>query len=595
MHVGELIGVKHPHPSQVNSAGENQKQRHKQQVRNAFCQPLHAPSIIADFGLAIYNGSGVKRNTIEIIAVGFVIIGAVGLSLVQTLWYASSVPPGFQYPWVHNFIADYYFYLHVMRQGWEGWWTATSRLTPEVFPSQFVNPLFLGLGQLARIFGLSLPFTYTLARVGGAATLLVLVWGLINLVFPTSRVKRLVALALVVFGTYIWEWTSAGVRVPTLVHQWTELDPLFRLSYIPHHLWSKALMLVAFWLLVSSKVHRRAWLVGLVGLTVLAAGFSSPVVLATLLPTLSLWLAIEIFLWYQTQKTLNLNRWLPVVTALVVGAGVALYHRQLELGVFPWSSYKPWEDAMRYPVSPLTYAQSFGPSLLLFVLSARWLGRSAIGRLLLAWVVSGWLMLFGLGRFIPLSNIRFLGGYQFIPVGIGAAEGLWQLVRFVCRRREACTRVWYWAAAALILVYSSVGFWTSWRELYGYIQQNRNNPQVYVSLAWMEAFRFLDANTPPQSVVLAPYTVGTLIPAFSGNRVVVGHPLMTLKEKEKAAEAEAFYAFSDSGKMRQILENYRVSFVVADAEGRIPQILAQELGLVVIFENSSLVVYKVKE
>src|SRR3990167_5376721 len=140
-----------------------------------------------------------RRLPREYIIVFCIIVFAVALSMSQTILYRLQVPKGFVYPYVHNFVEDYYYYLHIMRQGWEGNWLATSRLTAEQFPPQFVVVFLLFLGNMARVFHLSLPLMYSLARVTGASLLFVLVYIFLHLLWPTSRLKRVTGFAFVLF------------------------------------------------------------------------------------------------------------------------------------------------------------------------------------------------------------------------------------------------------------------------------------------------------------------------------------------------------------------------------------------------------------
>src|SRR3989344_5672438 len=140
------------------------------------------------------------------------------ISISQTLFYLWMTPAGTTYPLVHNFIEDYYQYLDIMRQGYDGWWGATSRLTPEIYPRMFVSVLLLFLGHMARIFHVSLPVAYFTARVLGGGALMVLVYQLIRRTFPQSFFKRIIALCFVLFGTYVWGWGGSGPTVAPLTH-----------------------------------------------------------------------------------------------------------------------------------------------------------------------------------------------------------------------------------------------------------------------------------------------------------------------------------------------------------------------------------------
>ena len=97
---------------------------------------------------------------------------------------------------------------------------------------------FIVLGKVALIFPLGMDALYTIARVTGAVTLMGCIYGVIRRVFPDLR-YRIGALVITLSATFWPDWGQNGVHVPSLIRVWTELDPLMRLSFIPHHLWSK--------------------------------------------------------------------------------------------------------------------------------------------------------------------------------------------------------------------------------------------------------------------------------------------------------------------------------------------------------------------
>lgn len=509
--------------------------------------------------------------------IAVVIVGVI-ISMSQTILDVVSTPAGTTFPLVHNYAQDYYYYLHLMRQGFDGAWLATSKLTPEVFPPQFVNPFFLFLGHVSRIFSLSLPLVYTLARVGGGVLIIVLSFVLATKVYPASALKRTASILLLIFGSFWWGWGPAGPTVPSLVHLWTELDPMVRLSFIPHHLWSKVLMLATFLVIIRSweNTIRIKW-IALAALGTLAAGFASPVVLVTIVPTLVLFLVLQ-------KKTFSWRHYVPIVTAIMVGILVVFYHRRVELGVFPWTSYKPWEDAVRFSIRPIDYAQSLGPTFVLFLISLGrlWQTRTETclpaGRLLIAWAFSGWLMAFFVGGFIPLWNIRYLEGYQFIPIAVGAAEAIGRRVIGIL-------------LVGIIIIHGSIGFIASWNEHKAYLASDVGNPMVYVPAATIAALTFLGKQNSDE-VILAPFDIGSMIPAYSKLRVVGGHNLMTLHVSEKRAFIDRFYSLTNPDAIIKQLQSFSIVYLWRPKYVTFPYETID--GVTKVFDSGIVAIYRVR-
>lgn len=436
---------------------------------------------------------------------------------------------------VHNFIEDYYQYLDIMRQGFDGWWGATSRMTHEVYPRMFVSVFLLFLGHAARFLHVSLPVAYTGARILGGMALMILVYQLIRRTFtphpssgagfPQSFFKRIIAFCFVLFGTYFWGWSASGPTVASLTHAWTELDPIFRWSFVPHHLWSKVGMVAAFLFLLrpSSLIPDSIFLI-----LVILMGFTNPVVYATFVPTLALYLLFSL-----ARGGLAKLDW-RAVGAIGVAGVVLLYHRYLQTNIFPWTSYLLWEQTLNYKVHPFDYGVSLGPTLILFVLAIPTLWHMGkVGRLLLAWAASSWIMLYIVGPFVPVTPERYLGGYQFIPLGIGAVVWIFSL------KRRGLLRL---GIIVLLLGYFAVGLRASFTEAAGYVAANRNNSQVYVPKELMDAFTYLSTHGSSEDVVIAPYEISTMIPAFTGRRVLAGHAMFTKDVAAKKALINEFFS-----------------------------------------------------
>lgn len=475
----------------------------------------------------------------------FIVVASL-LSILQTALYVYETPRGFVFPFIHNFIEDYYQYLDIIRQGYDGWWQATTRFTPEVYPRMPVSLFLLALGHIARIFHLWVPVVYTAARVLGGIALMVLVYQLIKKTFPRSFSQRLIALAFVLFGTYWWGWGSGGPTVATLVHAWTELDPIFRWSFIPHHLWSKVFMLAAFLFLLRppSILHSLFSI-----LFVFLMGFTNPVVYVTFIPTLVLYLILSL-------RGARLRTTWQSLLAIAVAAPVFLYHRYLQTNIFPWTSYRLWEQTLHYSVKPWDYAISFGPTLPLFLLAIPTLWRmGSIGKLLIAWAGSSWVMMYIAGPFVPVTIERYLGGYQFIPLAIGATS-LFSLARPPLARR---------AIVGIFIVYFSVGLYASFKEHAGYVAANRMNAQVYIPDDLMAAIAYLDRNGDPEDVVMASYEISTMIPALTGKRVPAGHTMFTKDVAAKRAAINDFFSTNDPVVVKRLRLSYNIRWVLGDA------------------------------
>src|SRR4030042_2431864 len=90
---------------------------------------------------------------------------AIILSVTPDILRVRNAYPDTTFPLIHNNAPDYFYYLSLMRQGYDGRILLTSRMTPEGFPPVFPPTFFALLGHLPRLSGLSLYHIYFLSRI----------------------------------------------------------------------------------------------------------------------------------------------------------------------------------------------------------------------------------------------------------------------------------------------------------------------------------------------------------------------------------------------------------------------------------------------
>ena len=108
----------------------------------------------------------------------------------------------------------------------------------------------------------------------------------------------------------------------------------------------------------------------------------------------------------------------------------------------------------------------------------------------------------------------------------------------------------------------------------------------------MDAVRFLNSNTPSGSSVLVSYFVGVYIPAFSHNKVFIGHEGSTFDFWTKWYLSIRFFdGLNTTDEAQKILKDYKISYVYWD-RGELPPAYGSLLEP--IFQSRSVRLYKVK-
>ncbi len=399
-------------------------------------------------------------------------------------------------------------YFAKMRQGWEGAWRYRLAFTAEPGAEAFLFLYYLFLGHLARLLHLAVPLTYHLARLVGAAALLCALDAFYAAHLP-PRARR-TAFAIAALGSGMgwlalpFGHIAADFGVP-------EAYPLLSAYVNPHFPLGLALMLL---LLIPRPAGKRRMLTegGIALLLALISPFGMVLVLLVR-GGLALWrLRVP-------PRRRALEEGFRSLLPLVAGGLPYLLYTQWVVHADPvlagWNAQNltpapPWWDVLL----------SFSPLLFLALWSLR--GRKRPATL---WM---WLGLSLTLLYAPLAlQRRFLTGVYVPLAGLAAlALTAWE----GRRRRLAITLTGALVLPTNLLILLTVFAFPA-----------APPPELYLSRAEADALRWIARNTPPESVVLASPQMGAFIPAFSGRRVVYGHPFETVDAE--AAEAAVLHYF----------------------------------------------------
>ncbi|GAB4530164.1 MAG: hypothetical protein Fur0018_17240 [Anaerolineales bacterium] len=383
-------------------------------------------------------------------------------------------------------------YLAKMRQGWEGAWRYRLAFSAGAQDEAFLFLYYLFLGHAARWLGLSLPVMYHLARLGGMIALLYALDAFFAAYLPAESRQK--AFALAVLGSGMgWLALPAGAFPADF---WVaEAYPFLSAFANPHFPLSLALMLT---LLLPVPNENALWLrrTGCALFLALMSPFG--MVLVILL---------------ETARTLWEGRGTPwrqitlkgVRSLLPLGVGGLPYLLYTQWVVASFPSFAAWNAQNQTPALPVwDTLLSFAPLWIFALYGLRHRrDRTPPASLLTIWSALAFFLLY---LPLPLQR-RFLLGW-YIPL---AALSAWALSG---QRGQRLWRLGFLLALPtnLILLLAVLG---------GAL---RHAPEIYLTRAEVQALAWLEANTPPDSVVLASPEMSTFIPGWSNRRVVYAHP-----------------------------------------------------------------------
>jgi len=513
-----------------------------------------------------------------------------------------AVPPGKTYTKVHRIFEDYYYYLSVIRQGRGNWAEVDQYTTEKTNPSR-VHLFYLFLGKIARITGISDSDAYY-----GAITV-----SLIIFYFYTCRLIRLLLPEKWMIPTLLIIYLAAPLpdftfylfdkKITTTYGWWTNTDIYHRLSLIPHHFFTGALLIGTvfyFILYLRQKKIKPAIICGLItgtaNLFFAVPGFIflvSVIAACIIFPAIIYLSAIKPLKKNKIQVFFNRQ----ILTGLIIILALsvltqAFVYLQLKLLGHPWSDNLIWEyntyHAERFPYQFFIFLSSYGIlPYLMIILFVNTILKPTFEKifLLLIGMMPIILYLLSAGGILTINKIRFVYGAPYVFGGIAAIMAIRLIIGKFHNKLIP--------ALFLFLLFLPNTFISlkNYRERDVKITNYNNNE--FIPTIYFEAADFLNGNTEEFSNVLIPFNIGTLLPAYTHNKVYIGHEVSTADFWGKYALSNRFFYEKDMNRdeVQKILGNNRIEYVFWDS-GPLPEIYSEFMAPV--FRKEHIVIYKTK-
>jgi len=466
---------------------------------------------------------------------------------------------------VYN-VEDANSYLAKMRQGAGGAWLFHLPYTPEEHPGAFLLLFYLLLGKGAALTGLSMAWTYNLARVACGAILLVAIYVFCARWCAAVAVRR-AAFLLAAFGSgFGWLLTLLGRPA------WLGMLALdlilpeayaFLSLYAPPHI----ALATACLLLGALAVHRarRA------GAGSLAAG-AALLTAAALIGAFYLLVPFAVLGvdWLVTALRQKRPDWRQAgrIALAGIGPGLLILYNLYVFNSHP--VYRGWaaQNDVRSP-HPAHYLAAYALVGLLAIGGVVWAARRRQWERLQLPVV--WVALAPVLVYLPFAMQRRLIVGAQVPLCLLAALGLIhglvlpfgrsRLVRRLSAHPRYSRRGMRRLLVAAVVLAATP---TNLLLLLGNsLEVSRTAPPIFYSAAEIEVLDWLGANSSSQDTVLCAYETGNRVPARAGNRVVLGLGPETINADQKRREVARFFDADTSHEWRrELLARYNVAYVL---------------------------------
>lgn len=493
------------------------------------------------------------------------------LSVIIDIFFHA--PPNTVYSFAHNYMPDYYQYLSWMKDGAEGKLLITSRYSAVNFVPKPVYLFYPLLGFISQKIGLPLILGYTFGRFFWAGVRFLAIYFLIFKLIkkPTARI---LTFFLCLFLPPFYRIFSGQLPFQHI----SILDPIARNLFIPHD--SATITLIIFSaIFFNSWLNQKKFFLLLISAFFLTvASVFNPAITSLFL----LFFATGGFLFFlKTKKFFPL--FLGGAVLAVFSLPVLFYYQKIFATTLPFS----WMFHRQKIVVILDfkkYLLAFSPFLILafwgFIKSLG--AKDFLTNFLLGWTIVPFVLVFLLGKTLPLSQERLFEISHFLPLAILGGKtlsfGEKKKLKFVL-------------GGIFLFILPYFVFDLKW-----HINQF-SSPyfNIYLPQSTLHAFDWLDKNTPPNSVVAAGYYTANMLPAFSHNRVFFGHDFTTYRAEEKRRELELLFSpQTPEEKIKEILQKNKVNYWLFTPETPLPSPeLIKNLGLKLVFDNKENKIYQI--
>lgn len=465
------------------------------------------------------------------------------------LGQSGKLSPSRSFELVHNYYTDYNFYLSRIREGYDGNWFLHEIYTNEPHKATIIQELYLLMGQADRFIpddAFAIPASYYVARAVLGVLLLALVAWAATMLFP-SRFWYIVAFFMVVTsaGWPLVATVSNGWRFNNYMPWWTVLEPLQRITFIPHIMAAQAglLFLVVAGGSISTLKRKGNWI--LLGIIATLVGIAMPQALMTVYGVYGLLIVIE----YVFEK--KTDGIIPRILIGVISVWTILYFLPL-LSQYPWKRLVDFEILHPITFSYMEYLKTLGVSLPLGFLGSGivlW-KKDTKWYPIVAWAIGVPLVVL-LMLVKPIQHpLRFTEMAAYIPLGLLTAYVCMRAFQFLQKKKVSpVVGSVVMTFPFLFILYGGLAMYHQYLWQKDFVDQKiiagwpaipMNNYIVYPSKGFIDAIGFIDSSTDTQSIILTELTAGNFIPARTGRRVYVGHENTSYKE-EKLVLAKEFY------------------------------------------------------
>ncbi|HEX7542742.1 MAG TPA: hypothetical protein VF385_01530, partial [Patescibacteria group bacterium] len=478
------------------------------------------------------------------------------------------VTPGRVNPHWNNWPYDFNYYRSVITQGKNGRITTVDKYTSENQSGKFLRISYIVLGHFSKVFNLDETVAYHIARIFLGVIFIFFIYLLIKISLKERKSIIPLVFLLCLFSAGYPDIICQPVchLVPRLWSM-TQLDPIRRITFIPHFLYGQIAFIFVLYILLNSNKSLK-WLIT-AGLFLGIAGLDHPPSLMLIFPVLGL----TIFsLAWKKALTKNLLIKFSLIILTVIPFSIYLF---IATNSFPWILSRQAEFSLG--VNFIDFSLALGPTFIIGMIGAIIIFFSKkdepIALIISAsWLIAVIILTFITNNFFNYSQTRFLQVAPHVPSSILTGYVIWgfykKLISYFPNKKKAM--IIYTIVLLLTFLPTLSTLYLLYYDQFDYeIYFAKNSlPNIpyppyidYPPVNWMEGFTWLKNNSKPNEIVLSDFTAGNFIPTYGGNTVFYGHGTETFDAIKKNEAIVNFFKSENANEQKLFLIKNRINYI----------------------------------
>lgn len=477
------------------------------------------------------------------------------------------VTPGRVNPHWNNWPYDFNYYRSVITQGKNGRITTVDKYTSENQSGKLLRIGYLALGHFSRIFNLDETAAYHIIRIFLGVIFVFLIYLFIKISLNQEKPIILLVFFFCLFSAGFPDIIcNPGCHLVPRLWSMTQLDPIRRITFIPHFLWGQIAFIFVLYILLNSNKSLK-WLI-IASLFLGIAGLDHPPSLMLIFPVLGL---TVLSLVWKKALTKNLLVRFSLTILIVIPFFVYLF---IATNSFPWILSRQAEFSL--DVNFIDFSLALGPTFIIGIIGVIIIFFSKrdepIALIISAsWLIAVIILTFITNNFSNYSQTRFLQVAPHVPSAILTGYVIWgfykKLINYFSKKKAI---IIYAIVLLLTFLPTLSTLYLLYYDQFDYEVYFAKNslPNIpyppyidYPPADWMEGFIWLKNNSKPNEIVLSDFTAGNFIPTYGGNTVFYGHKTETYNADKKGEAVVNFFKSEDANEQKLFLIKNSINYI----------------------------------